>query len=193
MKTRSALVVIDMQEGFVNDQSSFIVPTVSRIIEWWSGIRRPYVMTTFRNEEGSGYHRLMGWRAMAGPPETDIIAELQPAADQALAVTEKTGYSFFNSSAAGLVEQHGWTDLYITGIATEACVLKTAIDAFERGMTPWVVVDAVYSEAGSRAHQAGLVVLERCIGRSQLVRSEGIRAHLEQAHSKPDAPGTLTP
>ncbi|WP_280431477.1 isochorismatase family protein [Nocardia brasiliensis] len=37
--------------------------------------------------------------------------------------------------------------LILCGIATDACVLKTALDAFERGYVPWVVRDAVASNA----------------------------------------------
>ncbi|MGW4118576.1 isochorismatase family protein [Nocardia sp. NPDC004711] len=37
----------------------------------------------------------------------------------------------------------GVTDFAICGIATDAGVLKTALDAFEFGFMPWVVRDAV--------------------------------------------------
>lgn len=32
----------------------------------------------------------------------------------------------------------------VCGIATDFCVLKTAIDTFERNLTPWVIEDALY-------------------------------------------------
>jgi hypothetical protein len=33
-------------------------------------------------------------------------------------------------------------DLYVCGIATESCALKTVVDAFERDITPWWIQEA---------------------------------------------------
>ncbi|MBA2324826.1 MAG: isochorismatase family protein [Pseudonocardiales bacterium] len=60
------------------------------------------------------------------------------------------------------------------GPTTESCVLKTACDAFERDLTPWIVTDACFSHAGQEAHDAGLLVASRFIGRRQLVTSDEI-------------------
>jgi len=58
--------------------------------------------------------------------------------------------------------------LVLCGIATDGCVLKTAVDAFERGIEPVVVVDACASHAGNAVHEAGLLLLGRFIGAGQL-------------------------
>ena len=68
-----------------------------------------------------------------------------------------------------LAKTHGWTDLYITGMDTESCVLATALHAFELGFTPWVVKDACASHAGEPVHEAGILVMGRFLGRGQLV------------------------
>ncbi|MET8146633.1 isochorismatase family protein [Sphaerisporangium sp. NPDC005288] len=60
------------------------------------------------------------------------------------------------------------------GIATESCVLKTAADAFERNLTPWVIEDASASHAGEVSHEAGLLVTARFIGPRQFVRAAEI-------------------
>ena len=44
-------------------------------------------------------------------------------------------------------------------------MLKTAVDAFELGMTPYVIADASASHAGPRAHEAGLYLLGRIADR----------------------------
>ena len=63
---------------------------------------------------------------------------------------------------------------YICGIDTESCVLKTAVDAFERDLTPWIVEDACASHAGPEPHYAGLLVARRFIGRSQIISAAGL-------------------
>ncbi len=91
-----------------------------------------------------------------------------------MAIADKPIYSLFTTAGIKLLEQHGWTDLVLCGIATESCVLKTACDAFERDLTPWIVTDASFSHAGQEAHDAGLLVASRFIGRRQLVTSDEI-------------------
>jgi nicotinamidase-related amidase len=62
----------------------------------------------------------------------------------------------------------------ICGIAIESCVCKTAVDAFERNLTPWVLVDACASHAGTMTHEAGLVVTSRFIGKRQLISTSDL-------------------
>jgi nicotinamidase-related amidase len=63
------------------------------------------------------------------------------------------------------------TKVFICGIATESCVMKTAIDLFERNIRPIVIQDACCSHAGEAAHNAGLLIIERNIGKAQITDS----------------------
>jgi nicotinamidase-related amidase len=170
--SRGVLVVVDMQNGFVSDKSTHIVEPVAQLAKRWMDAGRAAVFTRFINEPGSPFERLIGWTRMRSAPETDLVAVIAALADRGLAVLDKPGYSLFTTEGAGLVTQYGWTDIVIAGIATESCVLKTAVDAFERDLTPWVVRDAVYSHAGAEAHEAGLLVAGRFIGRRQLIEAD---------------------
>lgn len=56
------------------------------------------------------------------------------------------GYSAFEASNEDLkkyLEEHGVTDLYITGLATDYCVKATALDAVEAGFNTYLIKDAV--------------------------------------------------
>lgn len=130
------------------------------------------MLTRFTNKPGSPFERLINWTRMRSSPEIDLVAELKVFAERAIAVVDKPIYSIFTPDGSALIEKHGWTDLVLCGIATESCVLKTACDAFERGLTPWIVTDACYSHAGQEAHAAGLLVARRFLGHSQLVTTE---------------------
>ncbi|MGW2472429.1 isochorismatase family cysteine hydrolase [Streptomyces sp. NPDC001665] len=170
----AALVVIDMQNGFVNERSRHAVPAVSDLVAQWTGAGRPVIFTRYFNYPDSPYERFFQWRRLQEPPETDIVPELAEAAARAHAVVDKTGYTLFTPQAAELVRGCGWTDLVFCGIATESCVLKSAADAFEHGHAPWIVTDACASDAGPDVHDAGLVVARRLIGTGQLVTTEHV-------------------
>jgi nicotinamidase-related amidase len=75
---------------------------------------------------------------------------------------------------ASTITRGGWTDLLFCGIATESCVLKSAVDAFEQHYTPWIVTDASGSNAGEPAHQAGLFVAGRFVGSGQLITTAAL-------------------
>lgn len=183
----SVLVVVDMQNGFVSSRSAPIVPQVTGLVRRWEAAGGPTVFTRFVNHPGSPYERLINWSRMQTAPETTIVNELAGAAERAVAIVEKPIYSLFTAAGIQLVAQHGWTDLVLCGIATESCVLKTACDAFERDLTPWIVTDACFSHAGQEAHAAGLLVASRFIGRGQLVTSDELLTRVHAA--APTVPG----
>ncbi|MGC5286933.1 hypothetical protein [Micromonospora sp. DT231] len=44
-KTRAALIVIDMQNGFLNDRSRGVIPKVVELVEHWEAIGRLVMFT----------------------------------------------------------------------------------------------------------------------------------------------------
>lgn len=169
----SALIVVDVQNGFVRDRSRHVVPVIVRLIEEWKDVGADVLFTRYLNYENSPYERLIGWTRMRDAPETELIAELAPYVAGSITLDKKI-YSLFTDEGAALVDEHGWADLVICGIATESCVCKTAVDAFERNLTPWVVTDACASHAGQEAHDAGILVTSRFIGHKQLITSRDL-------------------
>jgi nicotinamidase-related amidase len=165
------LVVVDVQNGFIRDASRHVVPVIAELVDRWQAAGHDVVFTRYFNSPGSQYERLFDWTDLQESPETDIVPELADRAATATAIVDKPIYSLFTSGGAELVRSHEWTDLYICGIATESCVLKTAADAFEQGdLTPWILEDASASHAGSAAHDAGILVARRFIGPRQIIR-----------------------
>ncbi len=176
---RPVLVVVDVQNGFVRDASRHVVPVIAELVDRWQRGGLDVVFTRYFNSPGSQYERLFGWTSLQGPPETDIVLELAEHAERAIAIVDKQIYSLFTPQGSELVRRHGWTDLYVCGIATESCVLKTAADAFERGdLTPWIIEDASASHAGAAAHDAGIAVAARFIGPKQIIRISDLPARV---------------
>lgn len=163
------LFVIDVQNGFVNDKSRHVVPAIVDLVARWDTAGGPVLFSRYLNYQGSPFVRLLGWTGLLDAPETDLVEDLaEPAATAAL-VTSKTTYSAYTHDVKALFKARGWTTAVLCGIATDSCVLATAVDLFEDGITPLVVTDACASEAGDDVHQAGLIVARRMIGRRQLV------------------------
>lgn len=172
------LVVVDMQNGFLNERSRHVVPRVVAVLDTWRHLGGSVIFTRFHNEPGSPYERLIHWTRMQGPPETDIASELDPYLDGAVGVIDKPHYTLFTPEGTEAVRKGHWRDVVFCGVATDGCVLKSAVDAFELGYNPWVLTDACASHAGAAVHEAGLTLLRRFIGRGQLVDSAALLARL---------------
>jgi nicotinamidase-related amidase len=170
----SVLVVIDMQNGFVRPSSAHVVPAVVRLVDRWQAAGGATVFTRFINYPGSPYERLIGWSRVAEAPETDLVDDVRPYAARATATVDKTGYTLFTDNGAQVIADGGWSDLVFCGLTTESCVCKSAVDAFERNLSPWVVTDACGSHGGPEAHNAGLLVLRRFIGQGQMITSADV-------------------
>jgi len=177
---RPVLVVTDMQNGFVREQSEHVVPIVVDLVRRWQAAGGETLFTRYFNYPGSPFERFFGWRRLQSSPETDIVSELGPYLNEAI-VLDKYIYSPFSQESEDLFKERGWTEFYFCGIATESCVLKGAVDAFERGYTPWLLSDASASHAGSDAHEAGLLVASRFIGPGQVITCNDVPANLLSA------------
>lgn len=182
---RPVLVVTDMQNGFVREQSAHIVPVVVDLARRWQAAGGDTLFTRYLNYPGSPFERFFGWQRLQSSPDIDLVPELRPFVKQGV-VLDKRIYSPFTPEGLALVERHGWGEFYFCGIATESCVLKGAVDAFECGFTPWLVADASASHAGIEAHEAGLLVARRFIGPGQVIQLADIPPAL--ISSSPQSP-----
>lgn len=170
------LLVIDVQNGFVNARSAGVVEPLRLFVSRWLSLHRPAVFTRFINPPGSQWERLLHWTRLRESPETDLhpsVASLVEMSDYAH-VVDKYSYSSLNEEVHALIEKRQPNRLLICGIATDGCVLKTAVDAFEEGFIPLVLSDLCASHAGNEVHEAGLLLLRRFIGHDQVILTQSL-------------------
>lgn len=169
-----------MQKGFLNQYSSHITENINALICECRGLSVPVVFTRFFNVSGSPYETLMGWDHVRGNGETDIVDELAPFVETLI---DKNFYTSLTSQFIELINRNEWKTILICGVATESCVLKTAVDAFEMGLHPIVISDCCASDRGDEFHQAGLKILPRFIGKGQVMASEDIIDRLSLSYA----------
>ena len=160
-----ALLVVDVQLGFVNRYTYHIPQRIRRLIE--RGEHEPVLFTRFVNTPGGPYQRFLDWHECAEPPETDLAPELTAWAAPDRVYT-KPGYTGIPDELADRLRDLEPEEVTVVGIDTDMCVLKVAMDVFDLGIKPVVLVDCCASTAGLQAHLAGLAVLARNVGADQL-------------------------
>ncbi|MEJ6480034.1 isochorismatase family cysteine hydrolase [Nostoc punctiforme UO1] len=165
------LLVVDMQNGFMSEQCRHIIPTVIKLIERFLAIGKLVEFTRFINTADSNYVKLIQWSRLINEPETSIIDELQPYINN---IFDKHYYSAFTGNFSAFIFLNQISKIYLCGVETDSCILKTAIDSFERGIEPVIIEDACFSDGGQQAHDAGIFLLKRNIGKNQIQMADEI-------------------
>jgi nicotinamidase-related amidase len=163
------LLVVDVQHGFINPYTRHVPRRVLRLAD--AQPFREVLFTLFLNPPGSHYRKLLQWDACSGPPDTELVPELEQLATPGR-VFRKYGMAGLPDDLKQYLREHAIERLAIVGIDTDMCVLKCAMDAFDLGVEPVVLIDCCASTAGLQAHLAGLSILSRNIGPLQLRLSD---------------------
>ncbi len=156
------LVIIDVQKGFIGAATAHVPARAAALQQAYEVV----LATRFVNPEGSPHRRLIGWRRFA-PGSPDAALAFAPRAG--VAVLDKTTYSAGDTDLLARLRALGATEVHLCGIATDNCVLATAVALFEAGLRPVVLADACGSHAGADYHDWGLRILRRLIGPAQVV------------------------
>ena len=158
---KSALLIIDVQKYYLNEFTKDIPAKLVSYIE--KSDFDFIIFSKFVNHENSNVARVFGWKKMQGPPETDICDELRKYAKENN-VFEKDTYSLFQSeSFRKYLEENNISNLFICGFDTDACVLATSYEGFDRGFRVEVVEDLTVSSIGQQYRGSGLMIIKRRI------------------------------
>jgi ureidoacrylate peracid hydrolase len=154
---KSALIVIDMQNDFLNKKSpaytenaKYIIPNLQTLIKTARRHKIPVIYTAHCHQDPKidGGMTAQWWpeirnkeTLVAGSKGAEIIKELKPTSKEK--IIYKHRYSaFYNTDLEIYLRGLGVTDLIITGIMTGICVESTARDAFFRDFRVFVIADS---------------------------------------------------
>lgn len=157
------LLIIDVQNGFISAKTEHLVPRLKQLLEQFQDA--PVFATKFINHGGPFKNYMNNWSRFKTSPEIDVLPLVESRAD---AIIEKDIYSACSPEILEMFRDKGIDEVYIAGIDTDCCVLKTALDLFEANIRPIVLANYCASNGGEESHAAALTVLVRNIGRAQV-------------------------
>src|SRR6266540_2890846 len=73
-----ALVVIDIQNGFLANDSAHVVPAIVDLVRRWQNAGGYTIFTRYFNYPNSPFEPLIGWCGLHQPPDTDLVDDLAP-------------------------------------------------------------------------------------------------------------------
>ena len=162
------LIVIDLQAGFVSERTANAAEGISELLA--GEVFDPVVFTRFRNPENSPHRTILGWDKMSTPAEYELWDGVR---DRAEDVFDKPSYTAVTPEFRERIRREGAQTVFLAGMDTDCCVLKTAVDLFEEGVRPVVLADYCGSGGGEVSHSAGITALRRLVGRHNVL--EGFR------------------
>jgi len=163
------LLVVDVQKGFVTPQSQHVVRPLENLQYEFDYV----IFTKFYNPDPSPFRKILGYDRMA-PKSGETELALQPREDAV--VINRPLYSSVTEPLLVRLKTWGLREVFIAGIATEACVLKTVADLFELNIRPWVLEDLCASDEGPEFHNAAIKVMSKMIGPQHIITSTGPEA-----------------
>jgi len=146
---RGAVIVVDMQNDFVNPRGKLFVPTapstVPKIKTLVEKARRCGVLVIYTKDThypNDPEFRLWGEHAVKGTWGWEIVDELKPAGGDI--VVEKPRYdAFYGTPLDDILRSYGRGHLVIVGTVANICVLHTVGSAAIRWYRVYVPLDAV--------------------------------------------------
>lgn len=157
-----ALLIVDVQKGFVNDKTKHI-PSMVEDLQYKYNL---VIATRFINLPNSPYRRLIKWNHLS-PDSDEIQLAFQP--KKGAVIIDKYIYSCINDNFLTLLNNYNIKEVDVCGIDTDICVTKCAVDLFERNITPFVLKDYCATHADANLQDAALNILARYIGNSQII------------------------
>lgn len=162
--TNTALIVVDMQNGFCRDDGSVnqiglpasaLQPAIepcAHLVKAARQARVPIIYTRYLyrpdfTDGGVMVHDLIpdlkkGRCLMAGTQDIEVVDELRPAKDDYI-IDKNRPSAFYATGMEPILKGLGVTDLVVCGVTTNCCVETTVRDASQRDYRTFVVEDAV--------------------------------------------------
>jgi nicotinamidase-related amidase len=163
---RSALLVIDMQNFFLDPKSPTftagglaILPVLKGLVGAFRNAGRPVIFTRHVHHPDHIDSGIMGWwwpgMCIEGSPESEVHPELAPLPSEKSILKHRYS-AFYNTDLETVLRCQGIQDLVVTGIMTNLCCESTARDAYFRDYRVFFLADGTGS-INEEMHLASLL------------------------------------
>lgn len=159
---KSLLLIIDLQKSFINKNTEMLLNKISNLLN--TNKFEEVVFTRFINSTESIWFKKLNYKECITEESKEIQIETRNKK-----IIDKTIYSALGNELKLYIKEHDISKIYLCGIDTECCVLKTAFDLFENGYDVYVLKDYCACMKGSQRHENALEILKRNIGYDKIL------------------------
>lgn len=159
-----ALLIIDMQAGFMRQGCEDLVPKIARLAGFFP--ENAIFQLRYRNYPGSAFARFLDWQECTDSQESALLPEMEKIGGH---IYDHWGYLPPPELVQALkpLAQVG-----ICGVDTDACVMAACFALWDAEIRPWILADYCFSSGGKPLHQAALDLMRRQFGGNSILSGE---------------------
>ena len=152
---KRALILVDLQEGFLKDNNRWIIPNVQKVIQ--EGKYNLIVEAVFHADPGSLWEKQVNWTFPLRP----TVPEIKKLLDNNVVLVTKTTKSAFkgDKDPISIFKDKGIEEVHIVGLDANDCVFATAQESFDLGFYTYVLEEGTEASEGSEYREAALKIL----------------------------------
>lgn len=162
------LLIIDMQEGFRYQESENILPNLLRLQKSFNG---KIVFSKFVNDKNSLFEKQVNWTKFQNENDRKLFSELQASSNLEM---KHNNYTVLNGKLKEFIKKNKITKVYLSGIYTDICIIKTAMDLFDNNIEAFVIKDACNSLHGRKNHDSAINSLKHILGKKQILLTDDV-------------------
>lgn len=161
-KDKSLLLVIDLQKDFINKKTDKLPNKISKLID--SNTFDYVAFTKFINSENNDFYRKLNYKGCLTEGGQNIVIDTKNSK-----VFCKNVYTALNKEFLEYIYANNINCIFLCGIDTDACVMKTAVDLFENGFNVKVIENYCMSHSGKKFHKNAIKMLKKLIGKTNVI------------------------
>lgn len=159
--TNDALLVVDVQKGFINNNTSDLPHKIEELQHKYKTV----LALQFINLEGSMFRRELNWTKFSLNTE-DVELAFSPREDVLIFPKYVYGAS---PQLLEYLKENNITSIDVCGLNTDGCVTKICMDLFDNQILPKVLSNYCASNIGDVVHEQALVSLKHIIGINNVI------------------------
>jgi len=156
------LIVIDLQKDFINENTKSLVNKIENLIS--SNKFEKVIFTKFINSNNNICYKRLNYQGCMTEEGQKIVINTNNNV-----IINKQIYSSLNDELIKYTKENNISKIYLCGIDTECCVLKTAFDLFENNYDVYVLKDYCACTHGINKHNNAIEILKRNIGSDKII------------------------
>ena len=160
------LLIIDMQEWFRQEKSEKILPNIMMLKKSFKG---KIVFSKFSNNKNSLFEKQLNRFKFQNTNDKKLFFELK--SEDNVEIQHNT-YTILNNELKEYIKLNNISKVYLAGIYTDVCIIKTAMDLFDENIITYVIEDACNSLHGKSNHDLAIDSLKHILGKKQIISTK---------------------
>ena len=163
------LIIIDMQKGFGFDGSIAIANKFNK----YSCNFDHVCFAMFKNRKKSLFETHLKWVDFQNEEDRKLLDSLD-VPENAHFITHHN-YTVYNDESKLLIRELAPTEIYLAGLFSDVCLLKTSMDMFDDEVVPYIIKDLSASPHGDAAHNVAFTTMKEAIGEDRVITMADIK------------------